>query len=84
MRQHMVLLAAGLGLAGYLFGRRSQITPPAPGERSRARDWHPVSRPGADGRLSQDALADEASADSFPASDPPSAMTSVIPGSPAR
>lgn len=80
----------GAGLAVLFYARRAngRRQPPANGALAQGhpqdREWHADFRPGPDGRLDPNALADEASADSFPASDPPATMVSVIPGAPMR
>lgn len=77
--------ALGLGVAAYILLRpRAAARGPDAAPRGRAaRDWHADHAPGPDGRLDANALADEGSEDSFPASDPPSYMSGVTPGAPS-
>jgi len=76
-------MAVGGAIAAWLRTRERMPARSVPAGKARP-EWYSDHAPGADGRLDADALADEASEDSFPASDPPAHMSSLTLGSPAR
>lgn len=78
------LVAVGLaGLGAFIFLRLS-MGGRAAAHLARGREWISEHRPGPDGHMSPDELADDASEDSFPASDPPAHMSSVTAGRPSH
>lgn len=82
------LLGMALGSAAAACLLTQQRNPgarvPGPAAKPRHREWYSDHQPGPDGRLNDEALADKASEDSFPASDPPARMGALVLGAPAR
>lgn len=85
----LAAIALGAGLAAWYLLRRLPMGQKPPRRfagrfrrRPLGRDRYAAYSPGPDGRMDTDTLADAASEASFPASDPPARMTSVILGSP--
>lgn len=79
----LIGLALGAAAAALWAWRRAERAP------SRPRAWNGPDRrreaaPAPNGRMDVDALADESSRESFPASDAPAYMVSLRPGAPAR
>jgi hypothetical protein len=83
-----MLLGIALGAAALTWLKTRPHNPPQRKGRQamegNRRDDYPGPSPGTSARLNADALADEASEDSFPASDPPARMGILVLGSPAR
>ena len=85
----LVAVALGAGLAAWYLLHQPPAGRKPPGRlagpfRRGSQEYNRYSAygPGPDGRMDMNALADKASEDSFPASDPPARMASVILGSP--
>lgn len=80
-------MALGSAAAAWFLTRQQPISAALtarPPSRPRRREWYSDHLPGPDGRLDDDALVDDASEDSFPASDPPARMGALVLGAPAR